>query len=228
MKLFTHSPEYRGFWSFSDKKNALPFTSRVAYLGFYEDLYLLLCILQKHQLLIPPFKIPQINRVFESTSIENIVAEIRQLDYVSRFDLTGCTVIFTESGIEQYQHIFTIAEFLQYEKDFCLTTRSDIWLPMACDEDCFSNYVWNLERYKLNYHRIEAALNEVRSTLNWEDDSYTECDHYLRGNIQLGYRMFLSEQTIKQEYEDNPNSAFDLEGYLADIHAQRLKLNAFW
>ena len=55
-------------------------------------------------------------------------------------------MIYTEQGEEVYCEIFSVGSFRTFQQSFNLSANSDIWLPMAFDEDSFS-FIWNLERY---------------------------------------------------------------------------------
>lgn len=84
---------------------------------------------------------------------------------------------------------------------------------MAFYEDYFS-YVWNLERYNLNYSRLVSSLNKLCYNLNWSNDGIEHIEYTERRIIRIGYDLFLSKDVIEQEFELNPNSNFDLNEYI--------------
>lgn len=229
MNLFIPKGDYVGTWHFYNNEILVPYTSPLFassyYPGYYEDLFTLLTILFDHKMLIPKF----IGRGMEepiaivSTNVADIVEEIKQYGFLGGLSLYGDTIIFTNEGEKVYHRIFVLDEMRSHQKNIMLSTKSDIWLPIALDFDDYW-YHWNLEHYKLNHHRLECVLNDIRTALNWEEDSSTYIDQE-RACLQLGYKIFVVESLIKREYEEQPNSDFDLEAYLAEMQAQKDKLN---
>jgi hypothetical protein len=217
MQLFIPSGDYVGSWLFADDEILIPHTSNLYYSDFYDDLFLLLTILEKHQLLIPKFiGMEQENPIeIVASNAKDIVEEIKQYGNIGELNLYGDTIIFTECGTKKYHRIFTLDSMRFHDKNFTLNTKSDIWLPMAFDIDSYT-YFWNLEHYRLNHYRLEAVLSEISETFKWKDDSHKERDHN-RGCIQLGYKIFLSDTVMKCCFEDNPNGEFNLEEYLSEI-----------
>jgi hypothetical protein len=209
--------EIRGSWLFENRSADLIFNDNDYYDNFFNDLTILLKILYARKLLIPKFlKQEQIEDIkIDFISIEETVNVIKQKEkgYLSIY---GDTIIHTDSGDESYSRIFTIELMMFHQKQFTIQTKCDIWLPLAFDYDSYS-FTWNLERYRLNYNRIESVLHEINNAFKWPENSINYYDHREMGCIQVGYKIFSSPQVITRHYEKFPNQDFDLGDYLNQI-----------
>lgn len=215
MSLFI-SNKTKGFWSFSDDELG-DMSADVPYYNCKQVLIELLDLLKDSKLLLPRKMVMNRIEIPCDLGTEELVDLIfKTKEAKCDFDITGDTIIYTKSGEELYSGIFELVDFRMYEQSISLRTRSDIWLPMAFDIDTYK-YYWNLERYELNYHRIEKILERINSCLSWNSNSQNERDHYDFGFIQIGYKLFLDGMILKREYEKNPNVDFDIDAYLKEI-----------
>lgn len=222
MKLFTPR-KTRGYWIFKNSKGIYDYDN-APYAEILDVLKIVLEELVKSQMLIPK-EITGLEPNIEFKTVDELIDKIVKsnlLENTYEFDIKGDTVIYTNSGEEIHSGIFDLDDFRTFQQCFFITTKSDIWLPMAFDEDSYS-YVWNLERYNLNYQRLPNVLNKINELLNWENFN-TDIDYNERGSIQIGYDLFLSEEVITREYKDNPNPDFDLEDYLQKMKDAEYKI----
>jgi hypothetical protein len=212
MELYTPW-KLRGSWYFDSNKYKFD-DNMEPYPEIMSDLKKVLFILIESKMLLPGS--------LEGKSVGNIeelVTLIETGNYLrdySEFGIQGDTIIYTEKGEEIYSDIFCLEGFRTSAQTFTLQTRSDIWLPMAFDEDSYG-WVWNLERYNLNYYRVPSVLKKINDILGWENDFLLERDHNERGSMQAGYDFFLSPEVITREYNRNPNPDFNLKEYLSKI-----------
>jgi hypothetical protein len=213
MKLYTPR-EVRGSWYFGSNKYGYDYDI-APYPEILSDLKKLLSVLIESKMLLPR-SLQGKSMELKYNNVEDLATLIETDNYLqncTEFGIKGDTIIYTEQGEEIHSNIFSLEGFRTFQQDFSLSTKSDIWLPMAFDEDSDS-FVWNLERYKLNYYRLPAVLKKINDILGWENESLMGREFNERGSLQIGYDLFLSPETITEEYNENPNPAFNLNEYL--------------
>lgn len=172
MKLYTPR-EVRGSWYFESNKYGDKIDKDTPpYPEILSDLKKVLSILIESKMLLPRF-LQGKDGEMEYKNVEDLVTLIEADNFLYKcfvFGIKGDTIIYTEQGEEIHSNIFSLEGFRTFQQDFALSTKSDIWLPMAFDEDSDS-FVWNLERYKLNYYRLPAVLKKINDILGWENES---------------------------------------------------------
>lgn len=213
MKLYTPR-EVRGSWYFESNKYGYDYDI-APYPEILSDLKKVLTVLIESKMLLPRF-LQGKDGELEYKNVEDLVTLIEADNFLVKcfvFGIEGDTVIYTEQGEEIYSDALSLNGFRTFQQYFSLSTKSDIWLPMAFDEDSDS-FVWNLERYKLNYYRLPAVLKKINDILGWENESLMSREFNERGSLQIGYDLFLSPETITSEYNENPNPEFNLNEYL--------------
>lgn len=216
MKLYQPN-KIRGNWIYDNNKYGYNYDD-IPYPEILDDLKILLSELITSELLIPK-KIQGIEEELKFNSADDIINLIIESGLLKRtyeFDISGDTIIFTDGGREVHNGIFSLKGFRTFQQSFTLSAYSDVWLPMAFDEDNFV-FVWNLERYNFNHSRLVSLLNRLNHNLKWSNDSMEHIEQTERGAIRIGYDFFLSEDVIKQEFELNPNNNFDLNEYISRI-----------
>lgn len=220
MKLFTPR-KTRGYWIFDNSKGIYDYEN-TPYTEILEVLKIVLEELVTSKMLIPK-KITGIEAELEYNTVDELIDQIIKSDLLentSEFDITGDTVIYTNTGEEIHSGIFDLDSFRTFQQCFFITTKSDIWLPMAFDEDSYS-YVWNLERYNLNYQRLPNVLNKINELLNWENLN-TEIHYYERGSMQVKSDLFLSKEIITSEFNSNSNPNFNLINYISKLSKSQI------
>ncbi|MCS3798888.1 hypothetical protein [Niastella sp. OAS944] len=213
MKLYTPR-EIRGSWYFKSNKYGYDYDI-APYPEILSDLKKVLSVLIESKMLLPRFLQGKDGELIYK-NVEDLVTLIEADNFLYKcfvFGIKGDTTIYTEQGEEIHSEIFSLVGFRTFQQDFALSTKSDIWLPMAFDENSDS-FVWNLERYKLNYYRLPAVLKKINDILGWENESLMSREFNERGSLQIGYDLFLSPETIISEYNENPNPDFNLNEYL--------------
>lgn len=216
MKLFSTN-KLRGNWVFDNNKYGYDYCN-APYPEIIIDLKLLLTELIDSKLLIPN-KIKGIEKELKYNTIDdiiNIIIDSNLLENAYEFNITGETIIYTNKGEEVYHGIISLNDFRTFQQNFVLATYSDVWLPMAFDEDEYK-FVWNIERFNLNYTRLVSLLNRLNHNLKWSNNSKEDIEYFERGVIQVGYELFLTKEVIAKEFELNPNNNFYLREYLLKI-----------
>jgi hypothetical protein len=213
-----YSPgKLRGSWHFDSNKYDYDYDI-APYPEIRSDLKTLLTILIESKLLIPK-SLEGKNEKLDYNNIEALISLIEKDNYLQtcfEFDINGDTVIYTEKGEEIHSGIFCLQNFRTFQQSFVLSTKSDIWMPMSFDEDSYS-YVWNLERYNLNNHRLSSVLEKVNKSLGWENENLLQKEFNERGSLQIGYNIFLSKEVLIRVCQENPNTNFDIKNYLIEI-----------
>lgn len=213
-----YSPrKLRGSWQFDSNKYGYDYEIS-PYPEILLDLKVLLTILIEHKLLIPK-SIEGYNGKLNYNTIDDLIELIQKDNFLQNcfeFGISGDTIIFTEQGEETYSNIFCIESFRTFQQSFILSTKSDVWLPMSFDEDGYS-FVWNLERYNLNYNRLPFVLKKVADSTDWENDNLLRKELHERGSLQIGYNIFLSQEVLIREFSENPNYNFDVNEYIKKI-----------
>ncbi|WP_428228924.1 hypothetical protein [Flavobacterium sp.] len=216
MKLYLPR-KLRGSWHFDSNKYDYNYDI-VPYPEISSDLKTLLTILIESQLFIPR-SLEGKNEILNYSSVEELIALIEKDNYLQdcfEFGINGDTVIYTDQGEEIHSDIFCLESFRTFQQSFVLATKSDVWLPMSFNEENYS-YVWNLERYNLNFSRLPAVLKKINENLEWENESLLVNEFHERGTLQKGYNIFLSKEVLKREYNENPNLEFNIHEYIAKI-----------
>jgi len=204
----------RGSWHFDSNKYDYDYDI-APYSEIISDLKILLTILIESRLFIPKI-LEGRNEKLSYTTIEELIALIEKGNYLQNcfeFSIGGDTIIYTEQGEEIHSDIFCLESFRTFQQSFVLATKSDIWLPMSFDEDNYS-YVWNLERYNLNYSRLPSVLKKINDNLKWENENLLVEKFNERGSLQIGYDIFLSKEILRREYNENPNFDFKIHEYI--------------
>ncbi|OQP42732.1 hypothetical protein A4H97_11235 [Niastella yeongjuensis] len=218
MKLYTPG-EYRGRWYFESNKYGDDIDKDTPpYPEILSDLKKVLSILIESKMLLPRFLEGKEGKL-EYKNVEDLVTLIETDNFLYKcflFGIRGDTIIYTEEGEETYSNIFSLEGFRTFQQYFSLSTKSDIWLPMSFDIDSYS-FVWNLERHNLNYYRVPAVLKKINDVLGWENESLLVREFNELGSLQIGYDLFLSQQVITREYNENPNPEFNLKEYLSKM-----------
>lgn len=210
MKLHTPN-KLRGSWHYSSNKYGYDY-DKLPYKEIISDLKIILTTLIESKIFLPRLLE---DKVIEYENIEDLIMLIKEDNYLSNcleFSFQGDTVIYTEQGEEIHSNIFTLDNFRTFQQSFTLSTKSDIWLPMSFNEETYS-YIWNLEKYNLNYYRIPSILKKIDESLDWENEDLLIKEIHERGSFQNGYDFFLSKEIIRREFNENPNPNFDLEEY---------------
>ncbi|UUW07068.1 hypothetical protein NLG42_13245 [Flavobacterium plurextorum] len=216
MKLYVPR-KLRGSWHFDSNKYDYDYDIS-PYPEIRSDLKIILTILIESQLLIPKL-LDGKNQKLEYKNIDDLISLIEKDNYLQtcfEFDISGDTVIYTEKGEEIHSSIFCLQSFRTFQQSFVLSTKSDIWMPMSFDENSHS-YIWNLERYNLNNHRLSSVLEKINKSLGWENENLLQKEFNERGSLQIGYDIFLSQEVLIREYKENPNPDFDINEYLAKM-----------
>ena len=214
MKLYVPR-KLRGSWHFDSNKYDYDYDIS-PYPEIRSDLKIILTILIESQLLIPKL-LDGKNQKLEYKNIDDLISLIEKDNYLQtcfEFDISGDTVIYTEKGEEIHSSIFCLQSFRTFQQSFVLSTKSDIWMPMSFDENSHS-YIWNLERYNLNNHRLSSVLKKINKSLGWENENLLQKEFNERGSLQIGYDIFLSQEVLIREYKENPNPDFNINEYLA-------------
>lgn len=214
MKLYVPR-KLRGSWHFDSNKYDYDYDIS-PYPEIRSDLKIILTILIESQLLIPKL-LDGKNQKLEYKNIDDLISLIEKDNYLQtcfEFDISGDTVIYTEKGEEIHSSIFCLQSFRTFQQSFVLSTKSDIWMPMSFDENSHS-YIWNLERYNLNNHRLSSVLEKINKSLGWENENLLQKEFNERGSLQIGYDIFLSQEVLIREYKENPNPDFNINEYLA-------------
>lgn len=215
MKLYTPG-EFRGNWEFESNKYGDHIGKDTPpYPEILSDLKKVLSVLIESKMLLPRFLEGKKGEL-EYKNVDDLVTLIDADNFLYKcflFGIKGDTVIYTDEGEEIYSGIFSLDSFQTFKQYFLLSTKSDIWLPMSFDKDSYS-FVWNLERYNLNYYRVPAVLKKINDILGWENESLLVREFNELGSLQIGYDLFLSPETITREYNENPNPEFNLNEYL--------------
>lgn len=214
MKLYLPR-KLRGSWHFDSNKYDYDYDI-APYPEISSDLNTLLTILIESQLFIPR-SLEGKNEILNYSNVEELIALIEKDNYLQdcfEFGINGDTVIYTEQGEEIHSDIFCIESFRTFQQSFVLATKSDVWLPMSFNEENFS-YVWNLERYNLNFSRLPAVLKKINENLKWENENLLVNEFNERGSLQKGYNIFLSKEILKSQYNENPNLEFNINEYIA-------------
>lgn len=216
MKLYVPR-KLRGSWHFDSNKYDYDYDIS-PYPEIRSDLKIILTILIESQLLIPKL-LDGKNQKLEYKNIDDLISLIEKDNYLQtcfEFDISGDTVIYTEKGEEIHSSIFCLQSFRTFQQSFVLSTKSDIWMPMSFDENSHS-YIWNLERYNLNNHRLSSVLKKINKSLGWENENLLQKEFNERGSLQIGYDIFLSQEVLIREYKENPNPDFNINEYLAKM-----------
>ncbi|MFH6963627.1 hypothetical protein ACHRVK_14625 [Flavobacterium plurextorum] len=216
MKLYVPR-KLRGSWHFDSNKYDYDYDIS-PYPEIRSDLKIILTILIESQLLIPKL-LDGKNQKLEYKNIDDLISLIEKDNYLQtcfEFDISGDTVIYTEKGEEIHSSIFCLQSFRTFQQSFVLSTKSDIWMPMSFDENSHS-YIWNLERYNLNNHRLSSVLEKINKSLGWENENLLQKEFNERGSLQIGYDIFLSQEVLIREYKENPNPDFNINEYLAKM-----------
>lgn len=220
MALFTPR-KTRGHWMFSSNKYGYDYENS-PYAEILDVLKIILEELVKSKMLIPK-KINGIESNLEYNTVDELIDQIVKsnlLENTFEFDITGDTIIYTNTGEEIHSGIFELNSFRTFQECFFISTKSDVWLPMAFDEDRYS-FVWNIERYNLNYQRLPNVLNKILELLNWE--SFTaEVEYNELGTLQVKSDLFLSEEIITREFNSNPNTNFNFINYISKLSKSQI------
>lgn len=220
MKLYK-SRKIKGHWHFDNSKGIYDYENS-PYAEILDVLKIVLEELVKSKMLIPK-KINGIESDLEYGTVEELIGEIFKsnlLENTFEFDITGDTIIYTNTGEEIHSGIFEINSFRTFQQCFFILTKSDVWLPMAFDEDS-NSFVWNIERYNLNYQRLPNVLNKIIELLNWE--SFTaEVEYNELGTLQVKSDLFLNEEIITREFNSNPNTNFNLINYISKVSKSQI------
>lgn len=215
MKLF-EPRKTRGFWLFENTNVSYDY-SMIPDNRIMEVLKVLLTELISSKLLLPK-EISGVQFNFKNKTIDEIIDIINESNLLNdafEFSIYGDTVIYTNVGEEVHSGIFSVESFRTFQQSFVLETKSDVWLPMAFDENKFE-FVWNLERYKLNNNRLTSILQKINDSLKWNEPSDLR-EHNEIGALQIGFNLFLNKEVIIQEYNTNPNKDFNLSLYLSQL-----------
>jgi hypothetical protein len=209
----------RGFWLFDSRKYGYNYNI-TPYPEIISDLKILLTLLFESKMLIPKSIGGEGQYIdLRYDDIDQLIELIEESGYLQNsyeFDIIGETIIYSKKGEETYSGIFTIIGFRTFHQNFAVSTKSDIWLPMAFDEDSFS-YIWNLELHYLNYNRLPFTLKKLNNILGWENNNLIVRENRERGCLQDGYDIYIAPEVIKREWKENPNSNFNIENYLLKI-----------
>ncbi|MFK7061606.1 hypothetical protein V3Q90_15940 [Flavobacterium oreochromis] len=220
MKLYK-SRKIRGYWHFDNSKGIYDYEN-APYAEILNVLKIVLNELVKSKMLIPK-KINGIESDLEYNTVDELIDQIVKsnlLENTFEFDITRDTIIYTNTGEELYSGIFILDSFRTFQQCFFISTKSDVWLPMTFDEDSYS-FVWNIERYNLNYQRLPNVLNKINELLNWE--SFTpEVEYNELGALQVKSDLFLSEEVITREFNSNPNPNFNLINYISKLSKSQI------
>lgn len=216
MKLYLPR-KLRGSWHFDSNKYGYDYDIS-PYPEIISDLKILLTILIESQLFIPK-SLEGKNDKLNYTNVNELITLIKKDNYLQNcfeFSINGDTIIYTEQGEEIHSDIFCLESFRTFQQSFVLSTKSDIWLPMSFDEDSYS-YVWNLERYNLNYNRLSSVLKKINENLKWENENLLVKEFNEIGSLQIGYNIFLSKEVLAKQYNENPNLDFNINEYITKI-----------
>ncbi|MCH4830028.1 MULTISPECIES: hypothetical protein [Flavobacterium] len=220
MKLYK-SRKIRGHWHFDNSKGIYDYENS-PYAEILDVLKIVLEELVTSKMLIPR-KIQGIESVLKYNTVDELIDQIVKsnlLENTFEFDIIGDTIIYTNTGEEIHSGIFELNSFRTFQQCFFISTKSDVWLPMAFDEDSYS-FVWNIERYNLNYQRLPNVLNKIIKLLNWE--SFTaEVVYNELGTLQVKSDLFLSEEIITREFNSNPNTSFNLINYISKVSKSQI------
>lgn len=204
----------RGSWHFDSNKYDYDY-ALAPYSEIISDLKILLTILIESRLFIPKF-LEGRDEKLNYTNIDDLITLIEKGNYLQNcleFGISGDTIIYTKQGEEIHSDIFCLESFRTFQQSFVLATKSDIWLPMSFDDNNYS-YVWNLERYNLNYSRLQSVLKKINDNLKWENENLLIKNFNERGSLQIGYDIFLSKEILRREYNENPNFDFNINEYI--------------
>lgn len=211
--------DYKGTWIFSKNKDSK--IQNDDKLSRHFDLFKMVMDIFFKRKLILPKKINSVD-IQVNTTNEFMRETLRIAGSDHMVSVTGDTIIHTNDGDETHSDIFHI-DFVAYgaTNDIYIASYSEAFLPLIFNWEDY-DFEWNLERYNLNRHRIEKALQEIELALGWKNTSKYEADHYEMNVLQLGYKTFIEADTIKEKYEEEPPSEpFDLDKYLQEIKEAR-------
>ncbi|WP_428223321.1 hypothetical protein [Flavobacterium sp.] len=220
MKLYI-SRKIRGHRHFDNSKGIYDYEN-APYTEILDVLKIILEELVKSKMLIPK-RINGIESDLEYSTVDELVDKIFKsnlLENTFEFDITGDTIIYTNTGEELHSGIFELNSFRTFQQCFSILTKSDIWLPMAFDEDS-NAFVWNIERYNLNYQRLPNVLNKINELLHWEPFP-TKIVYNEMGALQVKSDIFLSEEIITREFNSNPNTNFNLINYISKLSKSQI------
>lgn len=214
----------RGCWCFSKQYNG---DIHKTYPEIRKSLRTLMENLISSKILIPKTLDFDIHLEYKTTDeLLNCIEESGYLENAAEFSFWGDTVIYTSNEERISQNVISVQGFRTSSPSFCIDVKTDHWLPMMMDKDSF-DFTWNLELYKLNYHRIPDLLKKLDEELGWENKGLLNTVQEFT-TVQAGYDLFIKESVIIREYKANPNPDFDLDAYLIamkhaiDQHSQKI------
>lgn len=220
---------YMGFeisWYFHDSE-AVDYQQyiidHIANKKVYVDLEQLLLILSKHQLLFPTYVIENPSRRIEiqgktiQQSISNLKELILQKEMsVEILRIGGYGLVIDDNKEMVLQNdLIVVDSFRFFERAFCISTNTSIWLPIRFEYQ--NDYDWQINLAKNNSVRLENCLKEIKAVLAInvtpaEDELDRENPIW-----QKGFKLYVNPDILLREYRNNPpSSAFDIQEFLIE------------
>jgi hypothetical protein len=206
----------RASWYFSSTKYGYDYENS-PYPEILSDLKIILSILIESKLLVPKIIDDDIALVYDDVDeLISIINSCGRINDASLFDIKGDTIIYHENEETVFSNILSIRGYRTFQQFFSIEVSSDIFLPMVFDEKQY-DFIWNLERYQLNYYRVPQMLKKLNEVLSWGNEELLIKEYHERGSLQIGYNFFINPEIISKQFKQKHNEIFNLDQYLKEI-----------